>query len=344
MTAETESCASINTAMAKKMINASICAYQIHEKSWTPGKGEKPVIRKEEGPNDAYFYNVTPFYQNEVCFIKNADKYTPLFTASGKDEINAALVGAMDDGNLVLAIRGTIPPSFTNNDIVAWISDWCQDAEMEPVDWPMDCNGQKLSPKAEKGFAKAMNNLWPDIKKMIEDTVKAHKCTGVVITGHSKGAAMTFLAATLIQQHFPQFKNNISVYAFAAPVVGNSDFQTAYQSMNLDTNTHRFQVENDVVPFLPLWSSANVFKAVKFPNILERGAWDVLASWVKSETANGYSAVGDFSFYSCSHQLVPNATADGMPLTEVAKAISALDITKVGDAHSAVKSYLPCFQ
>jgi hypothetical protein len=335
-------------SMAGRMINASICAYQIHEAGWIPGPAPTPpappVTRTVEGPDDAYFYNVIPVYQNRVGFTESANSYAPAFVASGDDYINAALVGTMDDGNVVLALRGTLPPNLTHNDFLEWIKDWAQDADVPPKPWPYLASASGDSDiQSETGFADAMESLWPDVLTMLKQAITT-ETTGVVITGHSKGAAMTFLAATMVAQAFPDLANTIQVYAFAAPVTGNEDFQSAYNATPYAANTHRYQVENDVVPFLPLWIDADLFAAIDFSGWIDEAAWLAFAALVAVETDGGYQAVGSFGYYNADHQLVDGAVVTGSALPAVAKTLMTGDFSTVANAHSAVDSYLPCFK
>jgi hypothetical protein len=332
-------------SMAGRMINASICAYQIHEAGWQPGPPPTPpappVTRTVKGPDDAYFYDVIPVYQDRIGFTQSADIYTPAFVATGDDYINGALVGTLDDGNVVLALRGTLPPNLTNNDFIEWIKDWAQDADIPPKPWPYLASGSG-DIQVESGFADAMESLWPSVQTMLNKAITT-ETTGVVITGHSKGAAMTFLAATMVAQAFPDLANAIQVYAFAAPVTGNEDFMNAYKTTPYAGNTHRYQVENDVVPFVPLWIDADLFGVIDFSGWIDEAAWLAFAAYVAVKTDGGYQAVGSFTYYDSGHQRVDNAVITKTALPAVAKTLMAGDFSTVADAHSAVDSYLPCF-
>jgi len=334
--------------MATRMINASICAYQIHEKGWINGGGCKPE-RTVQGPNDDYFYNVIAKYQDAVGFVGPSSTYTPHFVASGGDDINAALVGALNDGNLVISLRGTLPPNLIHNDLLEWIKDWIQDADIPPVPWQMAKAPHTDVCKVEAGFAKATMNLWPYIAGFVDSTLSQHPCTGVIVTGHSKGAAMTFLIASLVALHYPQFKNNIHVHAFAAPVTGDANFCAAYDSMGLGTNTHRYQVQNDLVPFVPLWTSEDVFADIIFKGTKDEIGWALAVLTVAYLTKGGYGAVGDFTYFNSAHHQVTGAVVGTSALPDLAATLQAGvdgDLSKFAEiaaAHSAVNSYLPCF-
>lgn len=337
-------------AMAKRMINASICAYQIHEKGWTYGPGFQPLIeRKVQGPGDEYYYDVIAEYQDAVGFVGHSSTYTPHFVASGDDKINAALVGAMSDGNMVISLRGTLPPNIVNNDLLEWIKDWIQDAKIKPTPWQMAKAPYTNVCNVATGFAEPAMNLWPHIAGFMDTVIADHGSTGVVITGHSKGAAMTFLIASLVALHYPQFKGKIQVHAFAAPVTGDTNFCNAYNGMGLGETTHRYQVQNDMVPFVPLWTSEDLFAAVSMKGIADEIAWVLAALGVAYYTKGGYSAVGDFTYFNSSHQLVPGAVVGTSALPAVAATLQAglngnlADFGVIAAAHSAVDSYRLCF-
>jgi Lipase (class 3) len=339
MTTPTPSAAQL--AMAWRMINACIASYQIHPAGWIPYGPQPPVLRTIQGPDSAYFYDVVPLYQDAVGFTATAEQgYAPLFVSTGEDEDDAALVGAMDDGNLVVALRGTIPPSFDNDDFWAWVHDWWQDGEMEPTGWSVARGPWVNSIQVQTGFAAAARSLWPKVAAMMQQVLAQIPCSGVVITGHSKGGALCFLFATLVQAAFPQFQGKIEVHAFAAPAVGNDAFCAFYGSLN--DRTHRYQVENDIVPFLPFWKDADIFSAAHFSDpVVEAGWWALGADfWVR--TAGGYNAVGDFTYFA-GGTLVPGADVDSSALPAVACTLENGPLSAIPDAHSAVASYRPCF-
>jgi hypothetical protein len=334
--------ANAQPAMARRMINAAICAYQIHPAGWIPSGLVPLEAHRVQGPGNLFFYDVVPEYQDEVGFVKSAAQgYVPLFTSSGQDDINAALVGAMKDGNLLISIRGTIPPTLLNHDIFAWMHDWAQDGEIQRRDWSIKRGPWSNVQQVERGFAAAMLNLWPRLIQMIDATLAQTKCSGVVIAGHSKGAAMTFLAASLVAQAYPRFAGKIQVHAFAPPPFCNFGFQQAYAA--IAPTTHRYQVENDVVPFLPLWDDADLYAAVTFSRIGYELAWLGFFAFIGAETGGGYETVGDFTYFNRKHQLVPGADVLTSALPAVAATLMAEDFETVADAHSAVNSYRPCF-
>lgn len=336
---------------AARMVYAAICAYQIHEKGWEPDKSDPVADKTIQGPGGAYFYNIVDKYHDKVGFVaKGETGYYPQFVASGDDKINAGLVGMLKDGRLVVSIRGTIPPSLHNDDLIEWIKDWAQDADMPPTPWPFLKTSDGVIPNVEDGFGKATRNLYAHMAEMIGDAIEAHSPTGIIVTGHSKGAAMTFLMASVILNNFSSYKDRIEVYAFAAPVTGDDAFKAAYEAAGLSAKTHRFQVGYDLVPFVPLWKAANIFEAVNYDPPVKKGcwkrlkdrfgegAWKALERLVTSKTKGGYGAVGGFTYFGTDHKLQPG-TVQETALPTVAGALEAFKIKEIAGAHSATDSY-----
>ncbi len=333
-------------AMAKRMINASICAYQVYATGWLPERDPPPVLRTVDNTNGRDYYDVLAGYQDAVGFLDTAAHYTPLFVSSGDDSINAALVGATRDGLLVIALRGTLPPNFDHDDTRAWIMDWAQDGEIQPKGWTLGTGATARTFQVEGGFADAVDSLAPSLKLMIDQTLATAHCKGVVVTGHSKGGALTFLTAAWVEVTYPQFLGKIEVHAFAAPAVADAAFAAYYAASPLANMTHRYQVENDIVPFLPLWKGADIFAAVKFADFGRRIFWGGLGQVVATETNGGYVVVGDFTYFDHTHHIVAGAEVTHTALPAVAATYSLgteAAVQLVIDAHSSYASYLPCF-
>ena len=69
------------------------------------------------------------------------------------------------------------------------------------------------------------------------------------ITGHSLGSAIATLTALEIALNVPQMREQIQLYTYAAPRVGNSDFTQAHNS--LIPNSYRIVNQGDFVPLIP---------------------------------------------------------------------------------------------
>jgi hypothetical protein len=325
-------------SIAARMINASICAYNIFENGVEPPAGP-PVARRVPSSAADSFYQVVPTYQNAVGFAQPTSEYTPEFFASGADRTDAVLVGPMADGNVVVAIRGTIPPSFKDNDMLAWITDWLNDADVLPRSW--DPAGTHYG-KVERGFGDAAEILWPLIKAALVPLLADSPKT-VLVTGHSKGGAMTYLVASLIRETWPELDGNIEVHAFAPAVAVNAAFVKEYAAKGLAARTTRYQVQNDIVPFLPYWTEANVWEKISFKGLGHELEWAAVVGALLLATGGGYTATGEFRYFDSTHRWVPRADVDTSALVAVAASLNDKEFGTIADAHSAVGSYLPCF-
>jgi hypothetical protein len=325
--------------LPRRMINAAICAYQIYARDVIPPPSPPaPPVAGRVTLDDGSFYDIMPAYQDQVSFADLTDGAPP-FTTTGEDQIDAALVAPTTDGYLVVSLRGTIPPSLTQNDLREWILDWVQDGDVPPLPWEPS---QQDWGQVETGFATAMTELWPFIRRQIDANLD--KATnGILVTGHSKGGALTFLAGSLIVAHFPQFRGRTQVFAFAAPVAGDAQFVSSYDAVGLGAATTRFQVEHDIVPFLPLWAGEDVWTQITFDNWIDEDLWKALVDRLRHDSGGGYLAPGAFVYFDCTHQRVAGAEVGTSALPAVAKALQAMEFGTIADAHSAAHSYLPCF-
>ncbi len=147
---------------------------------------------------------------------------TEFFATAEWDEDGAHALLTVGGDLAVLAFRGTESDDPTN--IIA-------DAKFWPVDW-------RSAGRVHVGFADILsdpNDVWPDISRAIEKV----NTPRLVFTGHSLGAALATLAASL---HRPD-----SLYTFGSPYVGNGEFR---DSMN-DVAVHRYVDCCDLVPRVP---------------------------------------------------------------------------------------------
>lgn len=325
-------------ATATRMINASICAYNIFEKEAAPPSGP-PVSRQVPSSDDESFYQVVPTYQDAVGFAQPSSDYAPDFFACGSEHSDAALVGPLEGGDLVVAIRGTIPPSFKDNDMMSWITDWINDAKIVPHTW--DPAGTHYG-HVEHGFRDATLALWPWLHQTLAPLLEGMTGT-VYVTGHSKGGATTYLVASLIRETWPELAGRIEVHAFAPAVAFDRGFLKVYTAKGLADRTTRYQVENDIVPFLPFWVDANVWAEISFSGLMHELEWTAAVEAFRMATGGGYTVAGDFRYFDSTHKFVPDAKVATSALKAVGKALNAKQYSEIADAHSATDSYLPCF-
>ncbi|MGS4947285.1 lipase family protein [Meridianimarinicoccus sp. RP-17] len=323
--------------IAMRAMNAALCAYQIRAEGVRPST-QTPILRSVPGGNGAFFYDVAPAFQDAVGFVGPGDSYAPAFDATGPDLTDAALIGLTGDGYAILAFRGTLAPNFVRDDLVGWITDWLNDADAVQTPWPPDGHGRQES---EAGFSRAVVALWPWVEATLEPLLdRAPK--GLIVTGHSKGGAMTFLGAALARARWSAAALPIQVYAFAPPVTGNAAFAAAYHAAGLGAATHRVQVAKDLVPFLPRWDAADIWSKIRVSGIVDRLGWDALVDLVDRVTGSGYVAVGSDTLIAddTGTVLTGNAARDAA-LAGVVAAVEAETFAEIAAAHVGATSYLP---
>jgi len=175
-------------------------------------------------PSDPY-YSAIGYLAPPVAFV------------GGEDDIDACLVGTTDQG-VVLAFRGTIPPNIHDQQSLL---DWLGDLTDNPIAVP------GIPGKVHEGFWQGLSNLWQPMVQEIKQQMTANgKSLPLYITGHSKGGAMSSLAALRLK-----LQENIvptAVYTFASPHPGDTTFTNQY---GLEIPNHiRYEYGNDIVPHI----------------------------------------------------------------------------------------------
>jgi hypothetical protein len=174
---------------------------------------------------------------------------------SGWEFADAALLG-VNDNEIILAFRGTQPLNWSDEgDFVDTLADWIHDFDADlvedrtagPADWIlMPGHIHRGFLISLKGHAKH-TGLWPQIKPALQALIERFPSLPICITGHSKGGALSHLAAmqcaTLVDP------DQIYVCTFAAPRVGDHLFAEAYAQSLL--HSYRYEYHLDVVPLLP---------------------------------------------------------------------------------------------
>ena len=133
------------------------------------------------------------------------------------------------------------------------------------------------------GYGLALVFITQDLRRQL-DTLKQLGATEIIITGHSQGGALANLL-------FAIFHNQLNcelcddftyrVYAFAAPMVGNSVFCKEYRERYCETNlSYNIINIDDPVPRLPIKfndtiptskrSRKTIKRSISFRNFLER--------------------------------------------------------------------------
>ncbi|RCN28419.1 triacylglycerol lipase [Ancylostoma caninum] len=101
--------------------------------------------------------------------------------------------------------------------------------------------------RVNRYFSYGVHVLWPSIKRVLKDLKYAgYK---VAFTGHSLGGALATLAAARAARQGLRRGNEILVYTFGAPRVGDSTFAANFN--RIIPNCYRVVFRHDIVPHLP---------------------------------------------------------------------------------------------
>jgi hypothetical protein len=248
-------------------------------------------------------------YYNAVGFLA-----PPIAFVAGEDDIDACLVGTTDQG-VVLAFRGTIPPEIHDQQsLLDWISDL--------TDEPIAVSG--IPGKVHEGFWQGLSALWEPMVKEIQQQMCANGQTlPLYITGHSKGGALSSLAALRLKLQAGIIPT--AVYTYAAPHPGDVTFANQYQ---LEIPNHvRYEYGNDIVPHL-VPDSMFIDAIAQIPGIGE---------FFKGVETWNYSPVGTLQFIEWDKKTI----VDNSPilhierLTRLAGAIAECEFEAIVAAHSA---------
>ncbi|MGB5634035.1 MAG: lipase family protein [Waterburya sp.] len=125
----------------------------------------------------------------------------------------------------------------------------------EPTEWIANIDVQQLeyldnkshAGKVHQGFYSLyVNNLARPIRQAINQLDPNIPC---YITGHSLGGAMAVLAVIDLALNFSKFKEQIQIYTYGAPRVGDPDFAKFYS--DLIPNSYRIVNQTDSTWLLP---------------------------------------------------------------------------------------------
>jgi hypothetical protein len=195
--------------------------------------------------------------------------------------------------------------------------------------------------KVESGFAASARDLWPEIKAQVHAFLDAGPPpNSLVVTGHSKGAAVAPLIATLLRAEFPDHHHHIQVRVFAQPLVGDRAFKTGYIADGLNAESKRFQFQYDIVPFLPEYPVFTRLVSTAHAS----GAHD-FAEEVKSlvdVTHWAYEDIGSLYFITDRCAVLTGSLGYDVALGELGKALVEGKLHEIVAAHSAKGGYDHC--
>lgn len=147
---------------------------------------------------------------------------------------NTEALGFVLDGAAFVVLRGTADWADWKGNLDAGKT---APAELLPP-------GMTSAPPRHRGFAKAWAAISPQLRAWL-DTVAPSPATPVIITGHSLGGALSFLAAWELKS---LGRNVAGVFTFGAALPGDSGFAEAYKTLGLYDRTLQLEFTQDIVP------------------------------------------------------------------------------------------------
>jgi len=207
-------------------------------------------------PTSAPYYQRADFVDSPAMLERDAPS-----NLVGRRKIDSCLVGTMKSNPLdpngsgvVLAFRGTLPPGSPTSGFLDVISDWLNDFEAPLVPFKGPFAAYTPGIVAHKGFADSIQNLLDPSatmtsgKTVVNEIKTRLPAAGgrLYITGHSKGAALTYLAAFLLHR---MGVRPCAVISFEAPRCSDQNFATQFDSMGI--YSERYEFLNDIVPHVP---------------------------------------------------------------------------------------------
>jgi hypothetical protein len=308
--------------LSQRMLDAAICSYAI-----------QPDVQGAFFPDLKYWDPV-------------GSAGDPILFSRGSFDIDAGFLVTTQDNWVVLSLRGTLGGfSYTNFDtFISFLLDWLEDDETRLV--PMFI-GRTMIGNVHKGFLEAAQTLWsavaPDLLK-----IDWSRYQGLLVTGHSKGAALAPLMAALVQGNLggANGPRQVQVHGFAMPLVGDPMFAAWYANSGLGACTTRYQRAHDLVPFVPPYQSWDVFKHLK-SEPSNWHAWllcNVLRD-LSDGIAAGYEPVGSLIYYPGQNPFGQSPVTGPGAITGSQAAILAAVYygydKEIAQAHNAIHSYWP---
>ena len=145
-----------------------------------------------------------------------------------------------NENQIVVSFRGTNGKDYKN-----WITNAVvQMLEYENVPGAM----------VHRGFKGAYDFISKSIRQNVKDLIKDHPTAKILVTGHSLGGSLALLGAVDLKRELGSIKNQIQIYTFGAPRVGNIEFADYVSHLFADVNYIRVTHYDDAIPHIP-WTS-----------------------------------------------------------------------------------------
>ncbi|MFC5473528.1 lipase family protein [Paraherbaspirillum soli] len=323
-----------NNSRACRLIQASNLAYSMSE--------------------DGTQFDPSPAVSKAIDAIGYIPSTLKFYQSPLEDGINACYYGETPT-EAILTFRGTLPPTFESiEDFFKSLTDWINDAEIKLV------KGTNLAGLVHKGFLESLDALWDWIVELkLEDAVARGK--SLLVTGHSKGGALVYLAAyRLTQMRIPVQ----ATYSYAAARAGDRAFADAFDRMvktGAIKEAYRFEYQDDLVPHLPPETGAwrGVQKGLtsvqsKFPTEAPHMTCDpeiaqdvdrFLEQLDNTLDQPSYASAGELQFIDWNNNVVGDSFALSIERTlSLAKLMAEFEFERIIEDHSSDGGYMqvPC--
>lgn len=305
----------LKLALPYQLLNACACAYGVDDKTglYTPPAINANIIGWQKQNVFVVHGNSSSFFDAAlVGIIKN------LWTESGNKDA------------IVVAFQGTIGLTTYGG-----IKDWLTDFDCTPVPFLEGKQGDMV----HKGIYDSVNAILNPIMKLIDQLQNQSDPLPIYITGHSKGAGMSGIAAAILNNKHG-YKID-SVYTFASPMIGNQSFTNNFPA---NIKVMRFENYIDVIPFLmpsPDFIGTLEKVAVKSHHKTELEIFINLLRFIQNKhQATGYVPLGILYFIKEDREIIafpnqpglPNSSADALAQTLSLNGLAGFE--DVAAAHS----------
>lgn len=204
---------------------------------------------------------------------------------SNPDNVLFAILNRQNDDNsidMIVVIRGTYKDEWQGN---VQITGETYDSSIG----------------VHNNFNEAKKSIRQKIKEYYTDYCSEYENVNLIITGHSRGAAVANLYAkeatdvmngTLENEEIPTF-NNVTAYTFACPNVQKVTEEITVDYMSSYDNIYNFAFTSDLVPYVPLTNPTQGWNYWKYGKCYSMDISGVV-EW--SDTVNGERVSIDISF------------------------------------------------
>lgn len=248
--------------------------------------------------------------------------------------IPTSFAGVVEYSNVViLAFQGTITEFGRDGEFrIDSLIDWIQNFKVELV----STEQSGLPGNVHKGFLSQLDLVY----ETVVDVLRTSRGKPILVTGHSQGGAVAFLATRrLIQDGF----NVEATYTFGAPKAGDAKFVKS-----INTPCFRVEFGNDIVPHVPPSLKSSKFfanaisvirKFIDLPDTLV--AFEKLS---KQISKTGYATAGSLIYGSPNQELLVSPDVKTESKLETKRRRSLLRSGKKLLGHHGIANYISLFR